>query len=210
LADRYGVLLIFDEVITGFRVAPGGAQSLFGVTPDIATYAKAIAGGLPLSAVAGRQQFMQLVESGKVPHAGTYNGNPVCLAAAHVVLDVLGQENGAALDSLRAQGESLMQGLEVLAKDAGIPVLLNGVGAIFHLSFTKETAIYSYTDTLRADAGKRDTIIEAMLEAGAYILPDGRWYVSTAHTQAEVQATLKMAATAFEHLTEYAPSEAPE
>lgn len=200
LADRYGVVLIFDEVITGFRVAPGGAQSLLGVTPDLATFAKAIAGGFPMSAVAGREQFMQLVETGKVSHAGTYNGNPVCLAAAHAVLDELEQHNGAALDRLKAQGETLIAGLDRLAKEARIPVLINGVGAVFYMSFTQQSAMYSYADTLKADFDKRDIFIEAMLDQGAYLLPDGRWYVSTVHTEAEVEATLKMAATAFERL----------
>lgn len=203
LADRYGVVLIFDEVITGFRVAPGGAQSLLGVTPDLATFAKAIAGGFPMSAVAGRERFMQLVETGKVSHAGTYNGNPVCLAAAHAVLNELEQHNGAALTRLRVRGEKLMQGLDRLAKEAGIPVLINGVGAVFYMSFTHQSAMYSYADTLKADFDKRDMFIEAMLDQGTYLLPDGRWYVSTVHTEAEVQATLKMAAVAFERLADY-------
>jgi glutamate-1-semialdehyde 2,1-aminomutase len=201
LSDRYGAVLIFDEVITGFRVAPGGAQALLGVTPDLATFAKAIAGGFPMSAVAGRQRLMELVETGLVPHAGTYNGNPVCLAAAHVVMDVLEHDNGAALDRVRVCGERLMTGLEKLAERADVPILLNGVGSIFHLFFTEQTEMKSHADTLKADAVKRDLFIEAMLEAGVYLLPDGRWYVSTAHSHDDIDATLSMAAQAFEKLT---------
>ena len=204
LADRFGVLLIFDEVITGFRVALGGAQELMGVTPDLATFAKAIAGGLPLSAVAGKQKIMQLIEQRKVVHAGTYNGNAISLAAAHLVLAVLEGNNGEALKSIRQRGERLMTGIREAAEEARIPVLLNGVGAVFHLSFTRESEMRSYSDTLKINAVMRDRFIQLMLDAGVYLLPDGRWYVSAAHTDVDVDATLRIVAKVFNQLESFA------
>jgi len=200
LATRFGVALIFDEVITGFRVAPGGAQELFGVTPDLATFAKAVAGGLPLSVVAGRHEIMELVEQRKVVHAGTYNGNPVSLAAANLVLGILEEDGGSVLAEIRRRGETLIAGLRDLARAAGLLVLVNGVGSVFHLCFTDRKEMNGYADTLQVDLGMRDRFIEGMLDAGIYLLPDGRWYVSAAHTEDEVRTTLKIVAELFDRL----------
>jgi glutamate-1-semialdehyde 2,1-aminomutase len=200
LATRFGVVLIFDEVITGFRVARGGAQELFGVSPDLATYAKAVAGGLPLSVVAGRQEIMQLVEQRKVVHAGTYNGNPLSLAAAHVVLGILDENGGSVLAEIRLRGETLMQGLRDLARATGLSVLVNGVGSVFHLFFTNQKGMDTYADTLHADLGMRDRFVQGMLDAGILLLPDGRWYISAAHTEDHVKTTLKCVAELFEQL----------
>ncbi len=198
LATRYGVVLIFDEVITGFRVAKGGAQGLFHVTPDLAILGKAIAGGFTLSAVTGKREIMDLIANRRIVHAGTFNGNPISLAAAKATLDVLDADSGAVLDGVRKTGESLMRGIQELAKSAGIPVLVNGVGAAFHLSFTTRQKMLGYRDTLDCDVAARDRFLEAMLEAGIYLLPDGRWYVSSAHTEADVKATLDAVREAFQ------------
>ncbi|MFN7995937.1 MAG: aspartate aminotransferase family protein [Bryobacteraceae bacterium] len=197
LCTRFGVVLIFDEVITGFRVSPGGAQALFGVIPDLATFGKAVAGGFPLSVVGGKAEIMQLIPDRKVVHAGTFNGNPLALAAAEATLDVLTREEGAALGRTRLRGERLIEGIRTLARDAGIPLLVNGVGSAFHLSFTERTQMLSYRDTLDCDIAKRDAFLVAMLENGVYLLSDGRWYVSTAHTDADVEKTLAAVAAAF-------------
>lgn len=210
LATRFGVVLIFDEVITGFRVELGGAQELMGVTPDLATFAKAIAGGLPMSAVAGRQEIMQLVEQRRVVHAGTYNGNAVSLAAAQLVLSVLEENEGKALKRLRRIGERLISGLRELAAEAGLPVLINGVGAVFHLSFTTENRMHDYSDTLRVDTAMRDRFVGLMLDRGVYLLPDGRWYISTVHTEAEVDETLRVAAGVFQQIADEAKALAAE
>jgi glutamate-1-semialdehyde 2,1-aminomutase len=190
LCNRFGVVLIFDEVITGFRVSIGGAQQLFGVVPDLATFGKAVAGGFPLSVVAGKAEIMDLIPTKRVVHAGTFNGNPLVLAAAEATIDALKQDDGAALDRIRRHGELLISGIQNLAREFRIPLLVNGVGAAFHLSFTSRTEMRTYRDTLDCDVLKRDAFIEAMLERGVYLLSDGRWYVSAAHDDADIQNTL--------------------
>jgi glutamate-1-semialdehyde 2,1-aminomutase len=190
LATRFGVLLIFDEVITGFRVAVGGAQSLFGIKPDIATFGKAVAGGFPLSVVAGSQEIMELVEQRRIVHAGSFNGNPISLAAARATLEVLDANQGAVLKQLRRAGETLMRGIKESAEKVGIPVLINGVGASFNLAFTVRREMLSYRDTLDCDASARDQFLEAMLASGVYLMPDGRWYVSAAHSDEDIESTL--------------------
>ncbi|HXN22808.1 MAG TPA: aspartate aminotransferase family protein [Candidatus Dormibacteraeota bacterium] len=190
LATRYGVLLIFDEVITGFRVAPGGAQALFGVKPDIATFGKAVAGGFPFSVVAANREIMDLIEQRKVIHAGTFNGNPLSLAAACATLDTLDEDQGAVLKQIGRTGKSLMMGIEGLAQAAGIPVLINGVGAGFNVAFTTRREMLNYRDTLDSNNSARDVFLEAMLASGIYLLPDGRWYVSSAHTLEDVARTI--------------------
>jgi glutamate-1-semialdehyde 2,1-aminomutase len=198
LATTCGVILIFDEVITGFRVARGGAQELFHVTPDLAILGKAVAGGFPLSAVAGKREVMELIANRRLVHAGTFNGNPISLAAAQATLDVLDADSGAVLAGIRKAGESLMLGIRGLAKSAGIPILVSGVGGAFHLAFTARQKMSDYRDTMDSDLEARDRFLEAMLDAGIYLLPDGRWYVSAAHTGADVDATLRAVRKVFQ------------
>jgi glutamate-1-semialdehyde 2,1-aminomutase len=205
LARRYGAVLILDEVITGFRVAAGGAQELFGVVPDLATFGKAVAGGFPLSVVAGRRDIMGLIAQGRVVHAGTFNGNPISLAAAEVTLDVLSGRRGAVLARIRRNGEVLIDGIRRLAENAKIPILVNGVGSAFHLSFTCCEEMQNYRDSLDCDMQARDRFIEAMLEAGVYLLPDGRWYVSAAHSEADIGLTLGAVCKSFAKLKEIGP-----
>jgi glutamate-1-semialdehyde 2,1-aminomutase len=190
LTTKYGAVLIFDEVITGFRVALGGAQALFRVTPDLATFGKAIAGGFSLSAVAGSREIMRLIEQHRVVHAGTFNGNPVSLAAAGEVLSRLESRSGLLIEQVKRTGEHLIAGIRSFSRERGIPILINGVGSVFHLSFTSREKMVSYRDTLDSDLPMRDKFIEAMLEAGIYLLPDGRWYLSAAHTEEDIEATL--------------------
>ncbi|MEW5979734.1 MAG: aspartate aminotransferase family protein [Acidobacteriota bacterium] len=191
LATRYGVILIFDEVITGFRVARGGAQDVLRVTPDLAVFGKAVAGGFPLSVVAGKREFMELIATGSVLHAGTFNGNPMSLAAADATLSVLDADSGAAFQRIRQTGERLMRGIRDRASEAAIPILVNGVGGAFHVAFTKETATHNYRETLVCDLRARDKFIESMLSVGIYLLPDGRWYVSAVHGEADLEITLE-------------------
>ena len=197
LATKCGIILIFDEVITGFRVAPGGAQSLFGVVPDLAIFGKAVAGGFPLSVVAGKREIMDLIPEKRVVHAGTFNGNPISLAAASATLTVLNARGGAALKAIRKLGERLIEGIRELATEARIPLLINGVGSAFHLSFTERAEMRDYRETLDADTQARDVFLEAMLQEGVYLLPDGRWYVSTAHTASDADFTLRAAQKAL-------------
>jgi glutamate-1-semialdehyde 2,1-aminomutase len=186
ISNRYGTLLIFDEVITGFRLALGGAQEYYGITPDLATYAKACGGGAPLSVLAGRAEFMDWIADGRVVHAGTLNGNPLSLAAARATLSELSRPG--VYETLWRQGERLRLALADLLPDA----VTNGGGPVFHLSF-QNAAPRTYRDTLQADVARYSEFAMALLDEGVLVLPDGRWYLSAAHTDAEIDFTVAAA-----------------
>ncbi|MBK7930018.1 MAG: aspartate aminotransferase family protein [Bryobacterales bacterium] len=198
ITTRHGTLLIFDEVITGFRLALGGAQQHYGITPDLATFAKAAGGGLPLSILAGRREFMTLIADGKVVHAGTLNGNPIALAAAKATLEELSRDNAAVYASLWQNGERLRQGMETLLRDSGHPIITSGAGPVFHLSFLDRQP-RTYRDTLAADNALYSDLALALLDSGILVLPDGRWYLSTAHTPTEIDETLTALRQILEH-----------
>jgi glutamate-1-semialdehyde 2,1-aminomutase len=197
LTQCYGVVLIFDEVITGFRVALGGAQALFGVTPDLTIMGKAVAGGFPLSVVGGRQEIMALVAEQKVPHAGTFNGNPVTLAASWATLQTLEKGQGSVLEQIRKNGERLMRSIREAAQAAGISILINGIGSCFYVTFTARREMWNYRDTLDSDVEARDGFLLNMLQAGVYLMPDGRWYLSAAHTEKDIAQTLDIIQEVF-------------
>jgi len=192
LTLRHGALLIFDEVITGFRVHLRGAQHHYGVVPDLATYAKAVGGGTPLSVLAGRSEFMHLIATGKVMHGGSLNGNPLSLAAAKAVLEILARNNGAVYSDLWQHSERLRFGLEQTLRDCGLPVVTSGTGPVFQVSFMARPA-RNYRETLDADRQLYGDLAVALLDEGVLVLPDGRWYLSTAHTDDHVSATLAAA-----------------
>jgi glutamate-1-semialdehyde 2,1-aminomutase len=198
LAQRHGSLLIFDEVITGFRMSLGGAQQSYGVTPDIATFGKAVAGGLALSVVAGRREIMQQMFGGGVAFGGTFNGNPISLAGADAVLTELARDNGAALKHANLLGARLMEGLRGLAQDSGIPLRITGFGAALALHFGNETDLRDYRDTLSDDREALRRFLMAALAEGIHMLPDGRMYVSAAHTEQDIQDTVAAASRAMD------------
>jgi glutamate-1-semialdehyde 2,1-aminomutase len=182
-------LLIFDEVITGFRLGLGGAQEYFGVTPDLATYAKALGAGTSLSVLAGKQEFMGKIERGEVVHAGTLNGNPLVLAAARASLDYLSRNNGEAYVRIFRLGDRLREGIANILRSTGREVCTAGVGSVFHVAFMS-TQPANYRDLLRADKQQYSEFVLALLDEGVLPLPDGRWYVSAAHTEADIDETL--------------------
>ena len=196
ITSKHGALLIFDEVITGFRVHLGGAQSLYNVTPDIATFGKAIAGGATLSVTAGKAEIMERVGNG-VGFGGTFNGNPVSLAVANAALDELMRDNGAALNRARAVGERLMAGLREAATSAGLPVLVSGVGSCFWVHFTDRTELHDYRQMMERRQDILDRYLPAMLDEGVLLLPEGRVYVSAAHDDRDVADTLAAARKVF-------------
>ncbi|MFS8542332.1 MAG: glutamate-1-semialdehyde 2,1-aminomutase [Limnochordales bacterium] len=198
LADAHGVVLIFDEVITGFRVALGGAQELFGVTPDLCVLGKAIAGGLPLSAVAGRREIMQLVADGTVSHMGTLNGNPLVTAAAIATIDLLAADGGAAYQRMNARTDALTEGLKELAAKHGVPLLIHRVGPVFHTLFTDRSAVSRYEEFAQCvDQAAYRRFSDELFRHGVLVRPSGLWYVSTAHEEADIEATLAAADRAF-------------
>lgn len=184
-----GALLIFDEVITGFRLGLGGGQTHFGITPDLATFAKAIGGGLPLSALAGKAAVMDAIARGTVVHAGTLNGNPLALAAARATIETLAAKNGEIFRSFWSLGDRLRDGLKDLLTAKGYPVSLNGGGPVFHLSFQASPA-RTYRETLSANHQLYSDFALAMLDEGVLVLPDGRWYLSAAHGAVEIDRVL--------------------
>ena len=190
ITSGHGALLIFDEVITGFRLHLAGAQGYYGVIPDLATYAKAIGAGLPLSALAGPKEFMDLIASGRVVHAGTLNGNPLALAACAAALEVLARDNGAVYGELDRRGRRLRSGLESRLRAAGYTVTTNGAGGVFHLAFMEKPAS-RYRDLWAADVRRYSDFALALLDEGVLVLPDGRWYLSTAHTDEVILKTLE-------------------
>lgn len=192
ITSEQGALLIFDEVITGFRVALAGGQGRYGVTPDLATYAKAIGAGTALSALGGRREFMDYIADGRVVHAGSLNGNPVSLAAAKAALDYLADPANELYPRLERLGTRLREGLVAILRGAGHLVVTQGEPAVFQIAFRAEPA-RNYRETLTSDTQKYSDFALALLDEGVIVLPDGRWYTSAAHTEADIDATLAAA-----------------
>ena len=194
VCDERGIVLIFDEVITGFRVALGGAQELFGVTPDLSTYAKAMAGGFPLAMFAGKHEIMSLVADASVLHGGTVNGNNISMAAAEACLLRLQDPELGALNTLKESGRALMQGLEELTRKHEIPALFQGPGPVFHMSFTDASEINDYREhAMSVDQEAYARFCEGMLERGIRLIGRGIWFTSTEHTEEDIARTLKAA-----------------
>ncbi|MFN0100707.1 MAG: aspartate aminotransferase family protein [Bryobacteraceae bacterium] len=186
-ATAEGALLIFDEVITGFRLALGGGQAYYNVTPDLATFAKACGAGLPVSVLAGRDKYMSWIAEGRVVHAGTLNGNPLALAATLATLQSLGPN---VYERLHRLGDELRRGLEEALRAKGVPAVTTGEGAVFQLHFQAETP-REYRDTLATDKALYSAFLMAALDSGVLALPDGRWYLSAAHSPEIVEETLR-------------------
>jgi len=192
-----GILLIFDEVITGFRLSIGGAQEYYGVVPDLATFGKAVGGGAPLSGIAGRADILMQMYDG-VAFGGSFNGNPVSLASANATLTELARDNGAALAHARRMGQRLIDGIRRMAR---IPVLVSGFGAAFAIHFTNRTELSDYRDTLADDTCLLNRFLHRALEHGLHIVPDGRMYVSAAHTDRDIDDTLALLEVVFSDLS---------
>jgi glutamate-1-semialdehyde 2,1-aminomutase len=200
LADQHGALLIFDEVITGFRVNIGGAQSLFGVTPDLAVFGKAIGGGFPFSAIVGKESIIREVVDGNVVHAGTFNGNPVALSAALATIETIAADGGAALKRAKDYGERTMSLMRALARECGIPLKVEGHGTVFRPVFESEGPLRNYRDFARSNKRANQALVVELFNRGLYCVPDGRWYVSVVHGEAEQQQTEEILWHAFKAL----------
>jgi glutamate-1-semialdehyde 2,1-aminomutase len=190
-------VLIFDEVITGFRVALGGAQSLLGVTPDLTVFGKAVGNGFPLSVVGGRRDLMAVLSRGGTLHGGTYNGNPPAMAAARATLDALAADGGASYAGLTATAQTLMAGLREAGAEHGVPVLTQGPGPVFQMWITDRTSIADAPTARTAGAAAYEVFAAAMRRRGVRVLPSGRWLVSTAHTADHVGRTVAAAREAL-------------
>lgn len=201
LARRHGCLLIFDEVITGFRIHPGGAQAHFGVTPDLATFGKAVGGGVPLSVVAGRANLMEQMFQSGVVFGGTFNGNPFSLAGAAVCLEELSRDDGVLLREANRRGAQLMDAAAGLARRHGVPLQITGFGTAFYFHFTEKTALRDYRDTFADNRELLQRFLYAAMCEGVTLVPDGRAYVSAAHTDSDIEETVERLDRAFAHIS---------
>jgi glutamate-1-semialdehyde 2,1-aminomutase len=197
IASDHGIVLIFDEVITGFRVGLGGAQELFGVRPDLSVFAKALGAGFPVSALAGRRDIMELIASGRVNHSGTYNANVVSVSAALAALRELAAEDQAVYRRLDATGRALMDGIGAAARRAAVPLQVSGLPAAFHTCFASH-AIHDYVTYTQADHARLGRFLSALLERGIRPTGRGTWFLSSAHTEADIAATIEAVHTALQ------------
>lgn len=184
LCSQYDIALIFDEVITGFRMSLGGSQAYFGITPDMSIFAKAMGSGYPISAIVGKREWMCLIEDAKVIHAGTMNsGNPT-IAAALATIEVLESEDP--YERLFRLGNRLMDGLKKSAAENNINLLVQGPGPMFNVAFTELKRAQDYRDTFAFDKAKLSKFIAGMHDRKIRVIGRGLWYISAAHTESDI------------------------
>jgi glutamate-1-semialdehyde 2,1-aminomutase len=189
LCSRTGTILVFDEVITGFRVGPGGTQKRLGVTPDITIFGKAVANGFPVAGLAGKAALMDEFATGrKVMHGGTYNSQSVAMAATVATLKAL--KAPGTYETLERQGTRLMEGVRSALADAGVTATVTGFPTIFHVGFGLKEAPRNYRDIIASDRAGYVRLTTALLERGVRILERGAWFISTTHDDAVIDETL--------------------
>ncbi len=196
--DRHGALLIFDEVMTGFRVARGGAQERYGIQADLCTFGKIIGGGMPVGAFGGRRDVMeQIAPTGPVYQAGTLSGNPVAMAAGLATLELIGEPGF--YERLEASATALTEGLKAAADEAGVALATHCVGGMFGFVFSAEERIERFDQAAGADVERFKRFFHAMLERGVYLAPSAfeAGFVSSAHDQDAIEQTLAAARDAF-------------
>ncbi len=202
VCDEYGIILIFDEVMTGFRVALGGAQAYYGVTPDLTTLGKVIGGGLPVGAFGGKREIMQSIAPlGPVYQAGTLSGNPMSMSAGLAMLNALSDDQDF-YQTLNQKVVALTNGILEKAKENNIGMTANVVGGMFGLFFTDSTAVTNFHETSECDIDKFKSFYHLMLEEGVYMAPSAyeAGFVSSSHTDADIQATIDAAGRALAKL----------
>ncbi len=202
LCTEYGAVLIFDEVMTGFRVALGGAQALYNITPDLTCLGKVIGAGLPVGAFGGKREIMECIAPlGGVYQAGTLSGNPLAMRAGLAMLELISQPSF--YTQLSANLGKLLAGLRERAHAAGIPFTTTQVGGMFGLYFSEKTKITAYEDVMACNVERFREFFHLMLEAGIYLAPSAfeAGFISSAHGDAEIEATLNAAERAFAQLS---------
>ncbi len=201
VCDQSGAVLIFDEVMTGFRVGLGGAQELYGIRPDLTTLGKVLGGGLPVGAFGGRAEIMaHLAPLGPVYQAGTLSGNPLAMSAGIATLKKVGAPGF--FDALTETTRSLVTGMAQAAADAGVPLATESVGGMFGLFFTENDRVSSFAQVMACDSERFSTFFHGMLKRGIYLAPSAfeAGFVSVTHSQAEISETLTAAAEVFAEL----------
>ena len=198
VCDQHGSVLIFDEVMTGFRVALGGAQAHYGITPDLTTLGKVIGGGMPVGAFGGKLEIMQKIAPlGPVYQAGTLSGNPVAMTAGLQTLELISAPGF--FEALSDKVERLAYGIQQAASDAGIPLTENHVGGMFGLFFTDQPEVTDFAGATGCDQERFKAFYHAMLERGVYLAPSAfeAGFVSAAHSESDIEATITAAADSF-------------
>jgi len=203
LCDETGTLLLFDEVMTGFRVGLGGAQGLYGVTPDLTCLGKIVGGGLPCAAYGASEAVMrQVAPDGPVYQAGTLSGNPLAMAAGGAVLDALAADDGAVYKNLEVVSAGLAAGLEAAAKSAGCPVYITRVGSMLGVFFVENDGdrVTDYAGATACRTDRYTAFFGAMLDGGVMLAPSAyeTWFVSAAHDDEAIRHTLEVAQGAFQ------------
>ena len=194
LCAQYGIVFGFDEVITGFRLGLGGAQAELGITPDIATFGKAMANGAPIAMVAGKAEIMDLLLERRVLGAGTFNGNPVSTAAALATVKILERDDGAFYKRLDERDTQLRTGLREISRRRGIPTILQGPRAALFFNFSDQDVIYTRADIKKyVDFKKLHQYVYHLTDEGVVVCSDGRHYLSGAHTKKDIDDTLERA-----------------
>ncbi|HIF9154139.1 TPA: glutamate-1-semialdehyde 2,1-aminomutase [Photobacterium damselae] len=205
ICDEFGALLIFDEVMTGFRVATGGAQGHYNIKPDLTTLGKVIGGGMPVGAFGGRREVMEYIApTGPVYQAGTLSGNPVAMAAGHACLTVLTEEGNEA--RLTNTTKRLAEGFKAAADKHGIPLLVHQVGGMFGFFFTDQEQVTCYEEVAKCDVERFKHFFHLMLDKGVYLAPSAfeASFTSLAHNSREIDATLEAAELSFAELAKMA------
>lgn len=198
VCDQHGGVLIFDEVMTGFRVALGGAQAHYGIKPDLTTLGKVIGGGMPVGAFGGRRDIMeQIAPLGPIYQAGTLSGNPVAMAAGLKTLELISADGF--YDKLTNMTTKLVSGLKEKAKAAGVPLTTNQVGAMFGIFFTEADQVYNFAQVGECNIERFKKFYHGMLDEGVYLAPSAyeAGFVSSTHTDADIEATLTAAEKVF-------------
>ncbi|QJD86368.1 aspartate aminotransferase family protein [Cohnella herbarum] len=190
LTEEFGIVMIMDEVITGFRLGLGGAHGKLGLKPDLVTIGKAMGGGIAISGVAGKADIMAMIEKGTVGHLGTLNGNVAATSAALATLRELAKDGGSVYGKMERTADLLVQGINSLFEKHRVPGLVNQAGPVFHVMFTSEEKVENFDAFNKRDAAKYSRFAELMLAEGVLIRPSGLWYVSAVHGEDEVRATL--------------------
>jgi len=202
LCDDYGGLLIFDEVMTGFRVALGGAQAYYGVKPDVTTLGKVIGGGLPVAAFGGRHEVMnEIAPLGRVYQAGTLSGNPLSMASGLAMLSVL-EADDSFYQNLSESTEYLVNGIVAAANTNNVPMISNNVGGMFGLFFSSEEKVTNFSQASNCDLESFKKFYKSMIKQGVYFAPSAYecGFLSAAHTNNELDQTINAALTAFSEL----------
>ena len=201
VCDVHGAVLIFDEVMTGFRVDLGGAQSVYGVRPDLTTLGKVIGGGMPVGAFGGRREIMEkLSPAGPVYQAGTLSGNPVAMAAGMATLDIITQPDF--YEQLREKTTTFLEGIQAVADHNGVALSTNQVGGMFGLFFTDAEVVENYAQVMACDTERFNRFFHGMLERGVNLAPSAfeAGFLSAAHTDDDIQATVQAANEVFASL----------